>query len=147
MDNPIEIISPELKVEMLNDHFRYFHITFPNTSRERVELWANYVENGILNVPANGSYCNIFDISQASIFLTPYLRARGTHLYKIIEGRTAFVGFVVKNTIFTQFIAFFARGFDTDKVKTTIFYSREEDIQWGKTNLAQTRKERPEHEF
>jgi hypothetical protein len=140
MNHPTEIISPELKVELLGENFRYFHITFPSTSRERVDLWAEYVEKVILNTPQEGSYCNIFDISQANISLTPYLRAKGSHLYRIIEKRSAFVGFVVKNSVFTQFIAFFARGFDTDKVKTTIFYSREEAIKWGENHMSKLSK-------
>jgi hypothetical protein len=140
MEYPTEIITPELKIELIGENFRYFHITFPNTSRERIDVWADYVEKVIVNTPQDGFYCNIFDISEANISLTPYLRAKGAHLYRIIGKRDALVGFVVKNSVFTQFIAFFARGFDTNNIKTTLFYNREEAIKWGATRLSKLSK-------
>jgi hypothetical protein len=141
MEHPTEIITPELKVEKLGDNFHYFHISFADTTRDRVTVWANYVEKLILSMPENGAYCMIFDIRPSNFFFTPYLSAKGTHLYKLIGGRTAFVAFVIKQTVFTPLLTMFVRNFETQKVKTMIFTDAETAIQWGKNNLSKIQQE------
>jgi hypothetical protein len=131
----MKVITPELSIEMIEPRINYFHIKFPTTSRDRVDIWYEEVKQVILAVPQDGVSCNIYDILDANITMTPYLRAKSTELYRMYDKRKAIIGFVVKNNIATQMIRFFARGFDNDNRKNGIFYTREEALNWSKKNM------------
>jgi hypothetical protein len=131
----MKIITPELSIERIEPHINYFHIKFPTTSRDRVDIWYEEVKQAIASVPDDKVSCNIYDILDANITMTPYLRAKSTELYGMYEKRKAVIGFVVKNTIATQFIRFFARTFDNNNRKNGLFYTREEAINWATKSI------------
>jgi hypothetical protein len=55
-----KVISEGLTVGYLDSRIVYFHIPFSMTSRERVDVWYEAVEQAILSVPAT-QFIRFFD--------------------------------------------------------------------------------------
>jgi len=118
-----------MSLEWMFDNQLIF-ISFKDMSRETVDLWVKTLAPLMKDWPRDKSFRVLYDASDPSISLTPYLRTRVAEFTRVSGGLNGRAGLLMAKSFVAQITQLFLRSQQHPGIQTRIFFNREEAFAW-----------------